>query len=378
MDEFAPVAFPNRAIPFSQANSRPDPSASADVQSQLESFHSQFNSASAPSESYQTSIGLDGSSTATVSTDEALTGSVMSTTAAPSSTSYIKTTFATSTSSAGAAISTAYPGDPVSAGQDPSSPPYQQKHHDGLSNGELAAAIVLPILAAIAIVALAFVCMQRRNKQNRERSGSGGVPFFPAMKQKLGSLRSSNESQNASRNPVVMTEQNNAYFTGLDTSSHNSREEREEYYAPGRRSEGGTTFIEAPPPYKSNSQNRVRISDVPVPQLSEPTGFGVPFNLDMSHLDTPTPPPQAHDPISPLSPAHLTADPPQSSGRSARSITSTLYSDTASVHSARAARRSVGPNIVQPVASRRGSDEDEGPFGDEANTPVTPLSIREQ
>ncbi|CAK4034407.1 Hypothetical predicted protein [Lecanosticta acicola] len=401
----------NRAIPFSQ---QPDgsasDSASVAVQSEINSVGgdhtaSQFSTGGA---SLQTSIGLDGSSTATLSSQDGLTGSIMSTTYNAYNPTTLPTvtgassTFATSASGHGAVNSTSSDsGGPASASQDPSEatrPVSEHPHHgDGLSGGALAAAIILPILAALAIFALAFLWLRRRSGQNRERrrsGSSGGVPFFPAIKEKWGSLRSrsSNESGQASRNPVVMTEQNNAYFTGLDTSSRGGSSPQEEggsgeYYPPGRRSEGGTTFIEAPPPYKSNSQSRGHSQTLEAPQLNEPSGLGAPFSLDMAHADALNPPQAVHsrDPVSPVSPlesgflaASNPDDRPQSS--SARSITSTLYSDTASVHSARAARMSVGPNIVQPPlqpSSRRGSDDDEGPFGDEANSPVTPLSVRD-
>jgi hypothetical protein len=85
-------------------------------------------------------------------------------------------------------------------------------------------------------------------------------------------------------------------------------------------------------------------------------------------------------PISPLSPAitdylvpwsHAHEHRPGSS-RSARSINSDAYSDTASIHSARAARMSVGgPTMIKPSGLLTGSRA--GSLGDPFDDPTTPV-----
>lgn len=240
------------------------------------------------------------------------------------------------------------------------------EHHDhGLSKGELAAAIILPILAALALFLLAFFPLRRRARKTRGRHGSGGASFLPRLRDKWGSLCSSSTSQHrqemetARGAPVVSSRENNAYFTGLDTSFHGSNSGREqghsgEYYA--RTSEGGTTFDIPPPVYTVKPNNRGPPMLPPIHTIGE-----------SPHLSTPSAATLLAMPL----------DPPQSSARSAVSISSTLYSDTASIHSARAARMSIGgPNIVRPGlhSSTSGSlGQERDPFGsdNEASMPST-------
>ena len=220
-------------------------------------------------------------------------------------------------------------------------------------------------------------------------------------------------SQRRSRNavpPVVVSGVNNAYFTGLDTSSHTSRGSGggAEYYAPvaseARRSEGGTTFVDAPPVYwdgkeaKRSGEDDV-FADNPTARDREEaeTGLFAPppvhrttatqHDVAREEADTglfPMPPTLRVPPTLTLmtGAGGLLRPPTSRSQRSERSFTSTLYSDTASVHSAKAARVS----RIEEVASNRGSatsavagggrfgsQEDRDPFED----PVSAVSAEE-
>ena len=53
-----------------------------------------------------------------------------------------------------------------------------------MSHGEIAAAVIMPILAAITIFAALFLCRRRRR-----RSNSPPPPFFPAMMEKMSNFR---------------------------------------------------------------------------------------------------------------------------------------------------------------------------------------------
>ena len=191
---------------------------------------------------------------------------------------------------------------------------------------------------------------------------------------------------------VTSTRPNRAYFSGLDTSSSvgESRGVSGEYYAPHqpRRSEGGT-FEEAPPPYRAKSlvsagsgdsvaqvQEGSRLSPAPVPvvhMLAPSREPGTPEDaVGRSPFADPSPSnlPSASSSSDNLA-ASLAVRPPVSRSGShrsipdSRSIDSDAYSDTASVHSARAARLSVcglgGAGGVQ-VIDRNSRD----PFGDAA------------
>ena len=113
-----------------------------------------------------------------------------------------------------------------------------------LQNGTLAAAIILPVLAFLSAITLIGCCLRRRSSRNR---GSPNPTHITpaAMKEKLGSFR---RSQNPPPPPsppaephILTTEMNNAYFTGLDTSSFGSRGTSGEYQP--------RTSDEPPPPY---------------------------------------------------------------------------------------------------------------------------------
>lgn len=390
------AAFIDRASPY-------DPDDDGDNDGGFFGTSTQNNAVTATDDSatISTSIGLGGATTETINADgDTLSLVVVSTvyggdpvtsysaTLKTSSSSSPSSTSAETTSTMASQTTSTSAHDAASAGEatkssTPSAYPVEHHHSDELSDGELATAIVVPIVFVVAfILALIFFCMRRRKKDGREREGSLGAKFIPAsIKEKWSSVRTSNASSSAPQEqPVLTNTQNNAYNTGLDTSSHGSGDRSQQHsgeFTPGRRSEGGTTFEQPPPPYN------VSPAAPTLPHMRQSTRSSV----EMSHM--PQQPAPTHN-ISPLSQVHdnpsaaallaMPLDPPQPSNRSARSITSTLYSDTASVHSARAARMSIGgPHVIQPQASASRSRSGSGdPFDTEANTPVTPLSTRDQ
>ncbi|KAK4553335.1 hypothetical protein LTR86_009635 [Recurvomyces mirabilis] len=283
------------------------------------------------------------------------------------------TTFSSASSQHGSAsMASSSSGTAASETQNPLPLTGNAHHPHSMSHGALAAAVVVPILLALLAIILAFLCLRRRSKRNRERSPSGGA-FLPAMREKFSSVRGTPYA--AAPAPVVTSNRNNAYFTGLDTSSQGSRRgESGEYYAPPRRSEGGTTFDEPPPPYKAKSLpsthgsgggslNRTSIPEVPEPAALAATSL-IPTVREPHHQET-THSPFA-DPSPPSSPAHLNNNflvspverPQTSRSISQRSFNSDQYSETASVHSVRVARLSVGGMLGGPHVV------DANPFGD--------------
>lgn len=291
---------------------------------------------------------------------------------------------------------------------------HQRNSGSGPGTGVVAAAVVVPIVVLLGLAMFGLVCLRRRRRRRahphrqQQRYAGDGPQFLPMLREKwAGSLRS-NSSETEPRPELTggRTEMQNAYMTGIDTrSSHH-------YSGNYARSEGGT-FVDAPPPYAHHAQrpgDPTPNTDASPYQLdllhhrqqdppsSQPQSSPGPYHLDLLHLRTdqhndvpPVSPASTQNPraLSPVSPISPTAPPaaaqsassfltpthslrtPTRSG-SARSITSTLYSDTASVHSARAARRSVGgPFIVEGQTGRRsGEDGGDGrergdPFGDD-------------
>ena len=241
-------------------------------------------------------------------------------------------------------------------------PDLSSARRSGLSDGQVAAAVVVPILAALALFAALLLWRRRR----RDR-GTPPPAFFPAMMEKFG--RHSSSRATSTPGPVLTSPSNNAYYTGLDNSSHGSRpSDSPDYYAPG-------TLHDPPPPYNASK----------APQLPPAAPFAT--ALSLPSLREPEPVVRTRspfdDPVSPLAddgndqemggdyenwvmPVEAAALPSRSNTiNRAPSISSTQYSDTASVHSARAARMSVGgPQMVMgssPPAQRslvsRGGEE---------------------
>lgn len=224
---------------------------------------------------------------------------------------------------------------------------------NGLSPVELAAAIIGPIIALMAFIGLVILCLRRNKRRQRTSSdasrGTRTSFFGGGWKEKWGSIRSSASSQHY-KEPVVTSHSNNAYMTGLDTSSRSGslyQHHSGGHYTQNSDGGAGAEYTgEPPPPYLRGAPEIPPLAaistNISLPSSRRPStvGRGDPHELhplSPQHLA----PPVAH--FSPLSAADLPTPPFLDS--SARSINSDVYSETASVHSARAARMSIGGPI---------------------------------
>lgn len=279
---------------------------------------------------------------------------------------YAATRTASSTSAVQSSGSDAQPAptsySPVNASTS-ALPQLDRAYSGGMSSAAIAAAVVVPLLV-LALVLAAFLLLRRRDR-TRPRITPG---FVPAMKERFG-----RHAQSAGASvPILTSSTNNAYFTGLDTSSNGSQHgPGEGFYAP-RQSEGGT-FMEPPPPYKPKSPEPDTQSDSrATPAAVGPSGPPSVREPDDDRQDTTTPFLDSDTPVSPISVTYEGAFPAAerpavSRQGTQRSITSTLYSDSASVHSARAARMSVGgTQLIGADEAQRAVD----PFDD----PESPVS----
>lgn len=236
----------------------------------------------------------------------------------------------------------------------------------------MVAAVLVPIILVLLGVLLAFLCVRRRAQANHRRAGSGAA-FLPIEQEKRSWRSSAGSTGPQARTdgeaigaPIVTSQRNNAYFTGLDTSSHTSRAgESVEYYTPERRSLGGTS-AEPPPPYRGMGSNDAIPSIPPLPVMG--AGFALSDRNEMSDeqraharssmaeaywpLAEPESPTALHAlPHADLGLVPFPANERPSTSASQRSITSTLYSDSASVHDAQTARLSIGPTAAMSTAS---------------------------
>jgi hypothetical protein len=232
----------------------------------------------------------------------------------------------------------------------------------GLSGGELAAAIAVPIIVVTLSALAAFLLFRRRRKSRQEQPNTpevssthsrGGAAGFFGWREKWGSLRSS-ASSHKDPTPEVTSVNNQPAFVPARTISHE----------------------EQPPPY-------------PVENAPRPTTEPQTRQLHLA-TDVPRAAPESTSPVSPLSPSEFLSPNPSfmrtaRRGSTAASINSDAYSETASIHSARAARMSVGgPTMIAPLrnGSPNSTRHDRGPgsvgssgtgdpFGDarRANTP---------
>ncbi|KAI7232813.1 hypothetical protein KC330_g5725 [Hortaea werneckii] len=137
----------------------------------------------------------------------------------------------------------------------------QQKQSDnGMSSGAVAAAIVVPLLFALLALILTILCLRRRRRRRNNPTStttSSHTHFLTPMREKFSRSSPRNSlppptASLATGPPIVTSPHNNTYNTGLDTPGTSHRGQSDEYYAPPRRSEGGT-FVDPPPPYKPSS-----------------------------------------------------------------------------------------------------------------------------
>ncbi|GAB1739793.1 hypothetical protein NU219Hw_g4729t1 [Hortaea werneckii] len=140
----------------------------------------------------------------------------------------------------------------------------QQKQSDGgMSSGAVAAAIVVPLLFALLAFILTILCLRRRRRRRHHlhsTTPSSHTHFLTPIREKFSRSSPRNSlpvvpptASLTTGPPIVTSPHNNTYNTGLDTPGTSHRgQSSDEYYAPARRSEGGT-FLDPPPPYKPSS-----------------------------------------------------------------------------------------------------------------------------
>lgn len=146
----------------------------------------------------------------------------------------------------------------------------------------LLAAIIVPIaIVCLAIVGLLFFLSRRRRIQRRSAPSAANTPVSAMEMASSGpnnDIRAHRIPPNvtftpATAPPVILSDRvNNAYLTGLDTSSQGSASRPVSYGDfddnPARRSLGGT-FLEPPPPYKTRSQADADEEDEEEPPYEE-------------------------------------------------------------------------------------------------------------
>ena len=148
-------------------------------------------------------------------------------------------------------------------------PPAQ--HDRDLTEGALAAAIVVPILVLFSAIGLAFMCLKRRKQDARLQDAP--VVAAAGIKEKLGSFRRYRSSRipptaaSAADPPILMSEQNNAYYTGLDTSSLGSSRGFSGDYANRASFEPPPPYIRDPSPPPVDGRARSPFDDPPDHQL---------------------------------------------------------------------------------------------------------------
>ena len=254
-------------------------------------------------------------------------------------------------------------------------------HAGGPSPGQIAAAVIVPLFFLIALVFTILFLRRRRRRNNAvppqlqqqhhpmvDRSGAAFAKEGITPKPHLRNFSRSNATA-----PILTTTTNNTYYTGLSTPTTPSRTTSTNTRGPSDDSAqaGPTSAYDIPPP--AYAKLPPPGSTPTLPQLSFPSD---PF-MDPEPVSPLTP-----TPTLPTTTAHTNAALAALSGRdtaftatslspsssrngqilvavrpdvsragtmrsaTAASVTSDMYSETASVHSAKPARMSGAPNVV--------------------------------
>lgn len=268
-----------------------------------------------------------------------------------------------------------------------------------LSTGQLVAVIVVPIAVAALVVLLAVLVFRRRRERdgsrqqharpddssgissnNKTNNNQGSGAIFGLREKWSGSRRSSASSQQQQQQqqqPIrleVTSHYNNSYMTGLDTSSRSSSLQDDE-----------------PPPYPFDithtaapSPRRLsrRLTDLRPQKM---TRLQIPQHHPTTSTSTTTATTMLAPipPVSPLLPRFLSPSPSflheQHRPGTSPSINSDVYSDNASIHSARAARMSIGsPTMILHRGGTHHSDSPRGSTGDPFDDPDSPVGRSRQ
>jgi hypothetical protein len=243
-------------------------------------------------------------------------------------------------------------------------------YHSGPSGGKIAAAVAIPLIFLLALGFGLFHLRRRRRRRSAALAGSQPYHHHPmtdrsrsAFSKEAALAKSTVPRQpnpNASAAPILTSATNNSYYTGLSTPTTPSRASTQ---TRGRsndstRPEGAAvpaSIYEIPPP--AYAKHAPPGSTPTLPQLSFATDpFMDPVSPITSTSDHSSPTNAAlaalsgrdtaftATSLSPVSNSRSGVPRPNISRagtmRSVASVTSDMYSDTASVHSARPARMS--------------------------------------
>lgn len=294
-----------------------------------------------------------------------------STITSPASTAGQSSTFSTSTTNSVASDHADHP-----SGRPDSSLQLADKgYHSGPSSGQIAAAIVIPL---VFLLALGFGLFALRRRRRRRSAALANQPYHhhpmtdrSPFSKEAAVAKPAPRHPNSSAAPILTSATNNTYYTGLSTPTTPSRASTQTRGRSGdsaRPGAAGASIYDLPPP--AYAKHAPPGSTPTLPQLSfatdpfmdpdpvspiasdhtSPTGAALAALTGRDTAFTATS-------LSPVSNSRGGAARPNISRagtmRSVTSVTSDMYSDTASVHSARPARMSGA--AAQVVGNGNGS-----------------------
>lgn len=267
-------------------------------------------------------------------------------------------TGAPATTTGGNTLSTSTPGaDHVSdSSHDPSSSAAVVSHskHSGPSPGLIAAAVLIPLIL-ISAIAFILLFLRRRRRRRAAPQNQHHHPMTDRPKGGAGAFmkETSIPPTHDANAPILTNTTNNAYYTGLSTPTSPASTIRG---PSGDSARPASAFYEPPPP--AYAKTAPPGSSYTLPNLAFPTDpFMDPVSpISPSNSDHTSPTGAALAALSgrdtaftatSLSPQAGAARPNISRSGTVNSVTSDTYSDTASLHSARPARRSGGAHVIR-------------------------------
>lgn len=248
-------------------------------------------------------------------------------------------------------------------------------HGAGPHPGTIAAGVIIPI---VVLSALAFGIFLLRRKRRRQVAPQNELqhPMTDRSSKRGTLLKETAVRPPPPNGPILTSTTNNAYYTGISLPSSPTSTIRGPSGDSARTSERASSYNYEPPPPAYARTARPGESTYTLPHLNfnSEDPFMDPVSVSPSNSNTnssrsnPT-----HAALAALegrdtaftanslSPVHGVQRPELSRANTLRSITSDTYSDTASLHSARPARRSGGVTVVRGSS---GEYAPGNPFGD--------------
>jgi hypothetical protein len=252
-------------------------------------------------------------------------------------------------------------------------------HAGGPSPGQISAAVVIPLLFLIALVFAILFLRRRRRRSNVVPSELQQQHHHP-MADRSGAAFAKEAAYQSPRHvprpsviaPILTTTTNNTYYTGLSTPSTPSRTTSTATRGPSDDSTRGAAvpsvydipppaYAKLPPPGSTPTLPQLSfpadpfMDPDPVSPLNSPStstfastaphtnaALAALSGRDTSYTAVSLSPNSSRNGPTPARPDISRAG----TMRSAASVTSDMYSDTASVHSAKPARMSGAPNLV--------------------------------